>query len=106
MSPFVRRELGIRRSRHAYLIRETLNRRGWTLSSLARDMGISTQTVSKVINGQSHSERVLDRLRDENVPEHLLHDPRRLERRMAKRFSAVRFPADDGGALPCNGVHI
>ena len=77
MSPIVRREFGIRRSRYAYRIREALDRRGWTLSSLARDMGLSVQTVSKVINGQSHSVRVLDRLRDEEIPERLLCDPRR-----------------------------
>jgi transcriptional regulator with XRE-family HTH domain len=73
----MKRELGILRARKGFRIREVLDKRGWTLTALAKDMGLSVNAISKVINGHSHSERILDRLRLELVPEKYLFDPRR-----------------------------
>lgn len=77
MNAAARNKLGQLRSRYRHRIREALEDNGWpTLSALAEDEGLTTESFSKVLRGQGHSPRVLDRLRAEGVPERYLYDPR------------------------------
>lgn len=67
---------GARRARMRFRIREALDRNNTNAKRLAADLGISHQAVLKVLQGNSHSQRVLDALRAAGVPERYLFDPR------------------------------
>lgn len=80
MTPEMRRELGAKRARVTHLLRYELRMRGYTDSSLAREIvGCTPQNVRKTLVGESHSPRVLDALRMLGVPEKYLFDPRMAE---------------------------
>lgn len=79
MTPEIRRELGAKRSQVTHLLRHEMRMRGYTDSSLAREIvGCSSQNVRKTLIGENHSPRVLDALREIGVPEKYLFDPRRV----------------------------
>ena len=71
-----RRDLGNQRCYWSMRIYEHLKRRGKTAKSIAIELGISPQSVSRTISVKNHSTRVLDALRDSGVPEDYLFDPR------------------------------
>ena len=70
------KSLGEMRAEAAYIIVHEMVKRGYTMSRLARELGISNVSVSKVINGATHNPRVLDALHDIGIDAALLHDPR------------------------------
>lgn len=76
MTPEIRRNLGNRRASVSHLIVYQMRTLGYTRKSLAAELGISSQAVSKTINGFTHSERVINKLRKIGVNEELLFDPR------------------------------
>lgn len=76
MTPEVRRQLGAQRAEVRHLIVHEMRTRGYTGRALARLLGCSDVNVSRTINGQKHSPRVLDALRSMGVPEQYLFDPR------------------------------
>ncbi|NHZ46209.1 XRE family transcriptional regulator [Nitratidesulfovibrio liaohensis] len=67
---------GVRRARMRFRIREVLDRNNTNAKRIAEALGISHQAVLKVLQGNSHSIRVLDALRAAGVPERYLFDPR------------------------------
>ncbi len=71
----VRRDLGAKRAKCKFRIREHLENNGITYPVLAAKVGVSVPMVCNVINGASHSKRVLAGLRAEGVPEEYLFDP-------------------------------
>lgn len=73
-----RRQLGIKRSNVAYIIRYEMSIRGWTGESLGKMLGCSRKNISNLLRGIHHSPKVLDALREIGVPEELLFDPRRV----------------------------
>lgn len=75
-------ELGYRRGQNRWRIREILSSQTMNMSKLARELGVSPQTVQATVRGRMHSPSVLDALREYGVPEDLLFDPRQ-ERKTA-----------------------
>ena len=75
MTASIRREMGAKRARCRYRIREHLENNGISLTAIAEEMGLSVAAVSAVINGTNHSKQILARLREKNVPEEYLFDP-------------------------------
>ena len=69
---------GSQRCFYSMRIYETLKRNGMSATTIAHDLGISRQAVSRVISGGGHSERVLNALRSIGVPEKYIFDPRRV----------------------------
>lgn len=76
MTPSINRELGAKRAQCRYRIREALENNGETLTTVAASLGVTVEAVSRVLRGVSHSPRVIARLRDVNVPEEYLFDPK------------------------------
>jgi hypothetical protein len=76
MTPEIRRNLGYQRASVSHLIVHQMRIHGYTRKALAAELGISSQAVSKTINGFTHSERVICKLREIGVNEELLFDPR------------------------------
>ncbi|AAS95622.1 helix-turn-helix domain-containing protein [Nitratidesulfovibrio vulgaris] len=74
-----RRQCGAARAKMRFRIREELERRGLTMTSLAAQIGVCNQAVSKTISGMTHSPRVLQALREIGVPEKYLCDPAKFE---------------------------
>jgi len=70
-----RRELGAKRAKCRFRIMESLENNGLSSAALADELGVSGAMVSHVINGRSHSQRIIARLRDAGVPEKYLFDP-------------------------------
>ena len=79
MTPEIRRELGFKRAEVSHLIKHLMRLNGYTEPRLAKELGCSTNNVSRVITGNGHSEMVLNALREIGVPEQYLFDPRRVE---------------------------
>jgi lambda repressor-like predicted transcriptional regulator len=71
-----RRALGAQRAEAAHIIVYEMKKRGHSMSSLARELGIGTNAVSVTIRGKNHSPRVLRGLVDIGVDPALLFDPR------------------------------
>ncbi|MEG6504239.1 XRE family transcriptional regulator [Nitratidesulfovibrio sp. 1201_IL3209] len=69
---------GARRGRMRFRIREALDLNNTNARRVAESLGISHQAVLRVIQGHSHSKRVLDALRAAGVPERYLFDPRNM----------------------------
>lgn len=76
MTPEQKNILGAKRSKVTHLIRYEMRLRGYTCRSLARHIGCSSPSVSRVISGNGHSAKVLDALLCIGIPEELLFDPR------------------------------
>lgn len=76
MTTTQRHELAAKRAKMRFRICEVMQERGYTMSKLGLELGVSCAAISKVVNGQGHSERVLDKLREIGVPEVYLFDPR------------------------------
>lgn len=71
------RELcALKRHEARYRIREVLDAKEISCAELGRRIGVSGTFVSRVIYGKSHSQRVLNALRELGVPEKYLFDPR------------------------------
>lgn len=78
MTPEIRHRLGARRAEVSYLIKHEMRLRGHTCKSLAKQLGCSTENVSRTVRGLAHSPMVLDALLT-LVPERHLYDPRRYD---------------------------
>lgn len=78
MTPEVRRILGAQRAEVRHLIAYEMRRKGFTSSALADAIGISANSVSRVMAGAMHSPRILNAMREIGVPEEYLFDPRRV----------------------------
>ena len=76
MTPEIRRTLGFQRASVSHLIVHQMRMSGYTRKALAAELGISSQAVSKTINGFTHSPRIINKLREIGVTEELLFDPR------------------------------
>lgn len=72
-----RRKCGAARARMRFRIQEALDRRGLSYAALARQIGVCHQAVARTVNGDLHSPRVLQALREAGVPERYLFDPSR-----------------------------
>jgi lambda repressor-like predicted transcriptional regulator len=70
-------ECGQKRRQNKMFIRAALLHNGHTEASLARQLGVLSQTVCKVIAGVLHSEDIIAALVQAGVPEAYLHDPRK-----------------------------
>ena len=75
MTASIRRELGAKRVKCRFRIREFLDNSGITLPVLAEELGVSVPAISKVLNGSGHSQPILAKLRAVGVPEKYLFDP-------------------------------
>ena len=73
---YISRWCGAKRCEVSLRIYEVLRSKGLNGKELAERVGVTRQSVSQVINGTSHSPRVLGALRDVGVPEKYLFDPR------------------------------
>lgn len=71
-----RAECAQRRYRVRYKIREILDSKDISMTELGRRIGVSGVAVQKTVQGKSHSERILNALREIGVPEKYLFDPR------------------------------
>jgi lambda repressor-like predicted transcriptional regulator len=69
-------ECGRKRRAHKLLIRAALLHNGHTEASLARELGVASQTVCRVVGGILHTEEIIAALIQAGVPEEYLHDPR------------------------------
>lgn len=70
-----RKELGAARAKVSHLIAHEMHSRGWTQRSLGTAVGLSATVVSRVINGASHSQKILSKLAEIGVPETYLYSP-------------------------------
>ncbi|WP_347282595.1 helix-turn-helix domain-containing protein [Helicobacter japonicus] len=72
-----RRWCGAMRCEVSLRIYEILRQKGLTGKDVAEQIGVSRQSVSQVINGVSHSPKILETLRLLGVPEQYLFDPQK-----------------------------
>ena len=70
-----RKKLGRERSKISHLILHEMRLRGWTQMRVASALGLSTTSVSRVVNGASHSQKILSKLHEIGVPEMYLYSP-------------------------------
>lgn len=71
-----RMELGAERAKYIWRIREFMSDSGKeSYSALARELGVTPETVRRTISGTLHSKTVLEWLRRHGVPEKYLCDP-------------------------------
>ena len=70
---------GMARLENKRLIQRYIDQTGLYQAEFAASIGVKPQNLSQVLNGQSHSRKILDGLRGIGVPEDLLCDPRREE---------------------------
>ncbi len=73
-----KRWCGAKRCEVSLRIYESLRNQGVTGKDIAQRVGVSRQAVTQVINGVSHSPRILEALRIAGVPEKYLFDPNRV----------------------------
>lgn len=78
-----RNKLGLKRRRYAWRIYECLRLNGKSSVKVAEALGMTPQNVTKTIRGESHSENVLNALREAGVPERYLCDPHRVDMNVA-----------------------
>ncbi len=76
MTPEIKRSLGAKRGAKSHLIVHQMRMKGYTAASLARELGVSDQTVGRTIRGLRHTECVLNALKKLGISEKLLFDPR------------------------------
>lgn len=73
-----RLELGAKRCKYRWRLREVMDANAVpTFVALARLLGLSGAAVTRTINGEIHSPKVLDWFRQHGVPENQLCDPRK-----------------------------
>ena len=68
---------GQKRAKNKRLIQQALDNAGLNAARIAKNAGVSPQTVSATLNGHCHSPKVLEALRKAGVAETLLSDPRK-----------------------------
>lgn len=69
-------QLGVERNKMRRRIQEVLDAQGMNFARLAAHIGVTKPAVYRTVNGQIHSPRVLQALRDFGVPEQYLFDPK------------------------------
>ena len=75
-----KKDLGAKRYRMRRRILDHLEFQGGggvSLPEIAEHLGVTVEAVRKTLNGEAHSARILQALRDAGVPEELLFDPRK-----------------------------
>lgn len=77
MNKMQRIALGAERAKYIWRNREIMSKNGKdSCASLAKDLGVSVETVRRTLNGTLHSPCVLDWLRAKGAPEQYLCAPR------------------------------
>ena len=71
----IAKELGVKRSRVAHIIRYELGLLGSSYTLVAQELGLSYNAVLYTVRGKNSSARILAKLREIGVPEKYLHDP-------------------------------
>lgn len=79
MTVLERKKLGLKRAGKRYYILAQLEEAGYTPAMLAQELGISYVAMWKFLAGQSHSQRIMDKMREKGVAEKHLFDPKRKE---------------------------
>lgn len=72
--------LGAERCKWRRRLQEVMDAKGTNCNQLARNLGVSRNTVYRVISGTLHTPCVLDWLREAGAKEKYLCDPRTVQR--------------------------